>query len=106
MAPFSRNLYQGGYLHVDHSASPGLPENFARRHNYDPDLVREGAVYEADTYGCPHCGGVVIKNPLRQRAREVCFKCNTFICDTCAAVMRDPDYKHRVFVELVENTNG
>jgi len=100
--PFSRELYQGGYLHLDHSSSPGLPEHFARRNGYDPALCREGKTFEADTYGCPHCGGVVIKNPLRQRPREICFKCNTFICDTCAAVARDPDYKHRLFVELVE----
>jgi hypothetical protein len=100
--PFSRNLYQGGYLRVDHSASPGLPAAFARRHGYHPDQVAEGAVYEADTYGCPHCGGVVIKNPLRTRPRELCMKCNTFICDTCAAMTRDPDYVHRLFVQLGE----
>lgn len=104
--PFSRNLYQGGYMIVDHSSSPGLPEHFARRNGYDPDLVREGRTFEADTYGCPHCGGVVIKNPLRQRARELCMKCNSFICDICAAVMHNPDYKHHTFVELAERQNG
>ena len=102
--PFSRNLYQGGYLIVDHSASPGLPEWFARRNGYDPDLTREGKVFEADTYGCPHCGGVVIKNPLRTRPRELCLKCNTFICDTCAAVMCAPDYVHKIFIQLIEET--
>jgi hypothetical protein len=98
--PFSRNLYQGGYLIVDHRNSPGLHANFARRHGYHPDQVSEGSMYEADTYGCPHCGGVVIKNPLRTRPREICFRCNVFICDTCAAVMRHPDYVHRLFVQL------
>lgn len=101
--PFSRNLYQGGYVYLDHSASPGLPEWFARKHGYDPEQVAEGSVFEADTYGCPHCGGVVVKNPLRTRERAICFKCNTFICDTCAAVMRDADYKHQTFVQIAEN---
>ena len=100
--PFSRNLYQGGYLHVDHSASPGLPEWFARRNGYDPALVGEGKVFEADTYGCPHCGGVVVKNPLRQRPRELCLKCNAFICDTCHAVSTNPDYVHQTFVQIAE----
>jgi hypothetical protein len=102
MAPFSRNLYQGGYVNIDHSASPGMPAWWARRHGYLPHQVAEGSVYEADTYGCPHCGGVVVKNPERQRPREICFKCNTFICDTCAAISRHPDYVHRLFVQLVE----
>ena len=97
--PFSRELYQGGYLFVDHSNSPGVPEAFARCHGYLPDLTREGRTFEADTYGCPHCGGVVIKNPLRQRPREICFKCNVNICDTCYAVMQHPDYVHHLFVE-------
>lgn len=98
--PFSRNLYQGGYLYVDHRNSPGLPEDVARRAGYDPRMVKEGGIYEADTYGCPHCGGVVIKNPDRQRPREICFRCNVFICDTCAAVMHHPDYVHKLFVQL------
>src|SRR5262249_14865081 len=99
---FSRNLFQGGYLEIDHRASPGLSADFARRHNYHPDQLKEGAYFEADTYGCPHCGGVVIKNPLRQRPREICFKCNVFICDTCAAAMHLPDYIHKLFVQLAE----
>jgi hypothetical protein len=100
--PFSRNLYQGGYVTVDHRASPGLPADFARAHGYAPAQVCEGAFFEADTFGCPHCGGTVVKNPLRTRPRELCMKCNTFICDTCAAIARAPDYVHRTFVQLLE----
>lgn len=94
---------QGGYLHVDHSSSPGLPEWYARRVGWDPAYTKEGAVFEADTFGCPHCGGTVVKNPLRQRARETCLKCNSFICDTCYAVTRHPDYVHKTFVQLLED---
>lgn len=93
---------QGGFVFVDHRASPGIPEDFARRMGYAPEQVREGALFEADTYTCPHCGTVVIKNPARIRARETCRKCNSFICDACYAAMSHPDYVHQTLMQHFE----
>jgi hypothetical protein len=84
-----------GFLFVDHRASPGLPADIARKMGYDPEVCREGKIYEAATYTCPHCGRVVIKNPERVRMRERCNSCDTYVCDWCAAAMRKPDYVHQ-----------
>lgn len=77
-----------GYLFMDHRASPGLPESFARRMGVDPKLVAEGGLFEADTLRCNHCGTPVIKNPYRVRARGNCSKCNSYICDGCAGALK------------------
>jgi hypothetical protein len=98
---FSKNDGQGE-LEVDHRASPGIPAEPARRMGYDPLDVREGAVARMATAFCPHCGSHVVLNPERKRARNMCFSCNSYICDGCAAAMRDPDYRHLTFAELAE----
>jgi len=87
---------------VDHRASPGFTAEEALRMGYKPESVREGAVYETVTYGCPHCGTCYVKNPWRTRAREHCFSCNMDICDGCKAAMHHPDYVHKTFRQLAE----
>lgn len=91
-----------GYVMVDHRASPGLTEQQAQRFGYHPSQVGEGKVFEASTYGCPHCGGTVVMNPLRVRERGRCFKCNSNVCDVCAAIMREPDYVHTSIPEIAD----
>lgn len=83
-----------GYLLVDHSASPGLPEDVARMMGYDPALCREGKVFEAATLTCKHCGNAWNKNPFRTRAREYCRLCDHYICDGCHELRSRPDYVH------------
>jgi hypothetical protein len=51
---------------------------------------------------CMHCGGHVMLNPLRERPREYCRTCNHYICDGCAAVAKQPEYKHRTIDDLTE----
>jgi hypothetical protein len=91
-----------GEIMIDHSASPGLTPDQARRFGYPPELVGEGKQMHAPTLGCPHCGAHVVLNPNRKRPRANCYKCNQYICDYCAVVMRDPDYVHRSFKEVRE----
>jgi len=90
-----------GYLHVDHRNSPGLPEDAARKMGYDPALVREGKVFEADTLACCHCPSVFIK---RKGADMIgrCTKCDGYVCDACLAAAQDPTYVHRSRQELIE----
>jgi hypothetical protein len=95
-------MKQMGYLMVDHRASPGLTEEAARQVGYDPALCREGKLFETDTMTCAHCKCAVVKNPLRQRERPHCSKCNHYVCDLCAAQMSHPDYSHTPFEKLVD----
>jgi hypothetical protein len=91
-----------GYVFADHRASPGIPEATARKLGLEPSLVREGAVMEADTLHCIHCGGHWIKNPLRTRERPWCTACDTYMCDNCAALSRQPGYVHMTVRELAD----
>lgn len=92
-----------GYLRIDHSASPGIPEDLALKLNMDPRLVGEGKILEAATITCTHCKTAFIKNPLRTREREICGKCGgKYICDACAAQAREPDYTHTPFEKQVD----
>jgi hypothetical protein len=103
---FTKKSYEG-YLHVDHRASPGLPEAAARRAGYDPAFCGEGKVYEAATLGCVHCGAHVVKNPFRTRERGQCSKCGyRYVCDGCAAAMKDPFYVHRSIDEISDKLNS
>ena len=91
-----------GYLFVDHRASPGIPEAKAQAMGLDPTTVSEGKVLEAATLTCAHCGTVVIVNPRRTRERGLCFQCMAYICDSCTALARMPDYVHMPMVKLKE----
>ena len=92
---------QMGYLHVDHRNSPGLPEDVARKFGYDPALVREGAVFEADTLACCHCPSVFIKKKGTDMAGR-CTSCDGYVCDACVAAAQDPTYVHRSRQELID----
>lgn len=85
----------GGYVFIDHRASPGLPEEIARSLGYDPALLGEGKLFESDTLTCSHCKCTVVKNTLRTRERATCLKCSGhYICDYCALQTKSPDYSH------------
>lgn len=39
------------------------------------------------TLTCSHCNALVVTNPQRVRERGKCKRCNSYICDGCAAEM-------------------
>lgn len=94
-----------GYLLVDHTNSPGLPEDVARASGYNPALCKEGKRFEADTLTCAHCKVTVVKSPMRdtiKMPRATCAKCDhKYICDLCAFHMTQPDYTHLPFEKRV-----
>lgn len=97
-----------GYLLVDHTNSPGLPEDVARFSGYNPALCKEGKKFEADTLTCAHCRVCVVKSHTRDTTRmprAKCLKCNyvdpPYICDVCAFQMTLPDYTHLPFEKRV-----
>jgi hypothetical protein len=101
-------MKQMGYFFLDHSNSPGLPEDIARKAGYDPKLTGEGKVYEADSFTCPHCKSAVIMHLERERPRETCEKCTfsngvkRYICDGCAWIARQPGYIHTTLEQAYE----
>lgn len=97
--------FDGGVIIVDHSASPGLPEDIARLAGYDPKLCTEGKIFEAATLTCAHCKTALVKNQFRIRERASCFKCGgQYICDYCHMKSKDPLYSHLPFEKLAEQT--
>lgn len=97
--------FREGYLMVDHRASPGLPEDVARKVGYDPRFCQEGKLFEAASLTCSHCKGVVVKNPLRTRERHNCMKCGGhYICDGCAFEATVSDYVHTPFDKVIDDT--
>jgi len=93
-----------GWLMIDHRAGAGLPEHIARLSGYDPKECGEGQVFESATITCIHCGNVYVKNKLRTRARGYCKHCDHYICDSCDALRSLPNYIHKTFRQIVEES--
>lgn len=90
-----------GELMIDHRASPGIPEDMARRVGLPPKQLGEGSLFEAAILRCNHCSTPQIKNLNRIRPRYSCAKCNfAYVCDNCAATMTLPQYVHRTIDEI------
>jgi hypothetical protein len=78
----------GGYLLVDHTNSPGIPDDLARKWAAQGVVVKPGSTkLEAASYTCAHCQFIVIKNKNRTRPREVCRKCMAVVCDRASCVL-------------------
>jgi hypothetical protein len=77
-----------GELLIDHSASPGIPEDLAAQWAAQGVAVAPGSTrLETATYTCRHCGTVVILNPQRTRDRNVCRSCMAVVCDRPTCVL-------------------
>lgn len=68
---------------IDNRVSVGVPDELMMAGGLPAGSGR--GLFEAATYTCNHCGGVVVKNPDRQRPRGYCRKCDHMICDGCEA---------------------
>jgi hypothetical protein len=103
MAWQPRHQHEGGYLMIDHRASPGLPDAVARASGFNPRETREGKLFEASTLTCSHCGCAVIKNPLRTHERANCAQCGPhFICDLCNFRRHLPGYVHTPYARIAD----
>lgn len=91
-----------GWLLIDHSASPGIPPDVARKVGLDPRFVGEGKKLEAATITCNHCGSAYKKNPKRTRPRGYCRQCDHYICDACEFLRMQPGYVHHTKYCLVD----
>ena len=75
-----RHSAEGEFV-IDHRASPGISEAFARQSGKDVPAVGAGELYESATITCSHCQATVVLNPQRTRPRHYCAKCDHYICD-------------------------
>jgi hypothetical protein len=91
-----------GYLMIDHRASPGVPEDIARKTGFDPKMLAEGKLLESATITCAHCLGVVVKHPMRIRPRGYCPQCDRYLCDKCEKKRSEPGYVHAGGEQLVD----
>lgn len=72
-----------GYLLIDNSNSPGIPEAMAAEMGI---LGFERKRFEGAIYTCNHCHAQVVKNFERTRPRAYCRGCDSYICDACEYV--------------------
>jgi hypothetical protein len=72
---------QEGYLLLDNRQSPGISKEFIQASGKKVPFVPEGTLGEFSTITCSHCHAIVILNPLRNRTRGYCAKCDHFVCD-------------------------
>lgn len=72
------------YLLIDHRNSPGITPEFLHKNNLSGPAVGSGQSFESAMFNCCGCGADVILNPDRSRAREWCFACDKYMCDSCA----------------------
>lgn len=99
---------QEGYLLINHRESPGLTESFlddvAGRSSAPPLPPGSGrGTFEAPTITCSHCQKVVVLNPLRNRDRAYCAKCDHYICDDpCGVAYKVSGGACRSFRALME----
>lgn len=70
-----------GVMTIDHSASPGVPDEIMVKSGYWPGAGK--GKQESATFTCAHCERVVVVNPKRTRERGYCPKCDHYVCDTC-----------------------
>ncbi len=74
-----------GEITIDSRFTPGVPQEIIRAGGLP---VGAGmGLFEAPTITCSHCQVVVVINPLRNRDRHWCRKCDHYICDVCSAIM-------------------
>lgn len=89
-----------GYLLIDHSNSPGIPDDIGMPLGLPAGFGR--GRQELPTLTCNHCQKILIVNPLRNRERPHCRKCDHYICDECN-VTRIVTGECRPYIQVVED---
>jgi transcription elongation factor Elf1 len=72
-----------------------------RKLGFDVPSCTEGKLVEAATYTCPHCNGIVVKEPKRTRERAYCYSCGENICDACG-VKALSETEHKSFNKYLD----
>lgn len=74
-----------GYFMLDHTQAAPMADEVMVAQGLPVGAGR--GLFEAPTYTCSHCQTVVVLNPLRNRERAWCKKCDHYICDGCGTAL-------------------
>lgn len=74
-----------GYFMLDHRCGPPMSDETVVANGLPVGAGR--GLFEAPTYTCSHCQAVVVLNPLRNRERAWCKKCDHYVCDGCGITL-------------------
>jgi len=91
-----------GYLLLDNRAGPGVSDEFSQKAGLPPGAGKN--LFECATITCSHCQQVLIVNPLRNRERAYCPKCDHYICDRCGALRALNGGQCKTFRQIIEET--
>ena len=85
---------------LDNRNNPGISEDQVRAAGLPVGAGR--GMFEAPTITCSHCQVVVVLNPLRNRERPYCPKCDHYICDRCGKVREANGGECKTFNQVIE----
>lgn len=88
-----------GYLLIDHRESPGLSDETSLDFGRPAGSGR--GLFEAPTITCNHCQKVLVVNPLRNRVRGYCPKCDRYVCDECESI-RARTFECKPFAQVID----
>ena len=94
------------YILIDHRNSPGITPEFARANGLNGPAVPAGKIFESAMNICAHCGADVILNPNRLREREWCRKCDAYICDGCALIIKTGGEQKIQVIKVIREATG
>lgn len=101
--PTQSKRSQEGYFLLDHRESPGLTEAQVAAAEMPVGCRAGQGLFEAPQYTCSHCQKGVVVNPLRNRDRNYCSKCDHYICDDpCGLAYKVSGGVCRSYKRLVE----
>lgn len=90
-----------GYLLIDNRSSEGVSDELLRSGGAELPAGAGRGMFEAAVIICSHCQAGVVLNPLRNRERAYCAKCDHYLCDRCGAIAAQTR-ECRTFKQLIE----
>lgn len=99
-----------GYLLIENRFAPGPTDAMvnAIRATGQEFINPDVPIFESAVITCSHCQTQLVVNPLRNRAREYCLKCDHYICDGCAFLAKSqPHAVHMTYnqrADIAQNT--
>lgn len=85
-----------GFVEIDNHDNPVIPATL------DVPLVQANSTFESGTKGCCGCQRLVLLRPEREKPRNYCRKCDSYLCDDCALSFKITG-EHTPFVKIIDD---